>query len=167
MKNNVFCIENRFDPSAICIQCNVLHEATTVAMLPNTTVIIWVTITFVLDMSRMAGYCLYGTLLLHPHWTVCPIQIRTYHHINVYTDINHRHVTPSVNNCDLFALKQLIILSTLIFCRIPRTVFRSYDDGDFNTLEEHNVEKIESHSFLNHYVLKEIKLTFHKIEIQI
>ena len=37
-----FCIWNTFDPSAICIQCIVLHNAVTVATLP-------ITITSVLD----------------------------------------------------------------------------------------------------------------------
>ena len=34
VKNNVFHIWNTFDLLAICIQCNILHDAT-VAMLPN------------------------------------------------------------------------------------------------------------------------------------
>ena len=34
------------------------------------------------------GYCLYGTLLLRPRWTACPLQIRAHHHIDVFTDIN-------------------------------------------------------------------------------
>ena len=56
-------------------------SALTVAML-------WVTIMSALDVSRTEGYCLYGTLLLHPH-SACPVQIRAHHHIDVYTDINN------------------------------------------------------------------------------
>ena len=76
VKNNVICIWNTFDPSAICVQCNVLQNATTVATLPNTKFV-----------SRMVGYCLYGTLLLRP-LSACPVQIRVHHHTDVYTDIN-------------------------------------------------------------------------------
>ena len=87
VKNNVFHVENTFDPWAICVQCNILHDTTTVAMLPNTTVVIWVTIMSAL--SHTVGYCLYGTLLLRPRWTACPVQIRAHHHIDVYIDINN------------------------------------------------------------------------------
>ena len=41
-------------------------------------------------LSRTVGYCLYGTLLLHPHWTAYPVQIRAHHHIDVHTDINYK-----------------------------------------------------------------------------
>ena len=73
----------------ICIQCNDLHDATTIAMLPNTTVVIWATITSVLDHMGQSpsGCCLYGTLLLRPRWIACPVQIRPHRHIDVYTDI--------------------------------------------------------------------------------
>ena len=62
---------------------------TTVAKFPNTTVVI-VTITSALDcpVSRTVGSCLYGTLLLRPRWTACPVQIRAHHHIDVYTNIS-------------------------------------------------------------------------------
>ena len=60
------------------------------AMLPNITVVIWVTIMSTLDMFHTIGYCLYGTLLLCPRWTACPVQIRAHHHRDVYTDINER-----------------------------------------------------------------------------
>ena len=62
-------------------------SALTVAML-------WVTIMSVLDMSRTEGYCLYGTLLLHPRWTACPVQVRAHHHIDVHTDINNLSSLP-------------------------------------------------------------------------
>ena len=39
--------------------------------------------------SCTEGYCLYGTLLLRPRWTACPVQIGAHHHIDVYTDINN------------------------------------------------------------------------------
>ena len=32
LKINIFRIWNTFDPSAICIQCNVLHDATIIVM---------------------------------------------------------------------------------------------------------------------------------------
>ena len=57
-------------------------SALTVAML-------WVTITSALDMSRTEGYCLYGTLLLRPHFA-CTAQVRAHRHINVCTDIKYR-----------------------------------------------------------------------------
>ena len=59
-------------------------------MLPNITVVIWVTITSTRDVSHMVGYCLYRTLLLHLHWTACAIQIRAHHQIGVYSDMNER-----------------------------------------------------------------------------
>ena len=47
---------------------------------------------YVHAVTRTVGYCLYGTLLLRPCWTACPIQIRAHHHIDVYTDSNeHKH----------------------------------------------------------------------------
>ena len=49
-----------------------------------------VTITSALDVSCTEGYCLYGTLLLHP-CSACPIQIRAHHHIDVYIDINNNN----------------------------------------------------------------------------
>ena len=73
---NVFYIRNTLDPLAICIQCYVLHDTTTVATLPNTTVVIWVTIMSALDVSCTVGYCLYGTLLLRPRWTACYVHLR-------------------------------------------------------------------------------------------
>ena len=51
----------------------------TVAMLPNYNYICTV---------HTVGYCLYGTLLLHPR-SACPVQMRAHHHIDVFTDINH------------------------------------------------------------------------------
>ena len=42
---------------------------------------------------RAVGYCLYGTLLLRPRWTACPVQIGAHHHIDVYTDINNPFMT--------------------------------------------------------------------------
>ena len=39
-----------------------------------------------LDVSHTVGYSLYETLLLHPRWTLCPVQIRAHHHIDVCTD---------------------------------------------------------------------------------
>ena len=47
----------------------------------------WVTITSMLDVSHMEGYCLYGTLLSRLY-SACPVQIGAHHHIDVYTDIN-------------------------------------------------------------------------------
>ena len=44
---------------------------------------------YVRTVSRTEGYCLYGTLLLCPRWTACPVQIGAHHHIDVYTDINY------------------------------------------------------------------------------
>ena len=44
-------------------------------------------VTIALAVSRMVGYCLYGTLLLRLH-SACPVQIRAHHHTDVYTDIN-------------------------------------------------------------------------------
>ena len=41
---------------------------------------------YVRTVSRMVGYCLYGTLLLRLRWTACPVQIRAHHHTDVYTD---------------------------------------------------------------------------------
>ena len=38
---------------------------------------------YVCAVSHTEGYCLYGTLLLRPCWTACPIQIRAHHHIDV------------------------------------------------------------------------------------
>ena len=57
-----------------------------------TVAILWVTIMSALDVSRTVGYCLYGTLLLRPHWTACPVQIRAHHHIAVFPDINDSDV---------------------------------------------------------------------------
>ena len=62
-------------------QCNVLHDALTVAMLPKV-------YNYIRAVSHVVGYCLYGTLLLCPCWTVCPVQIRAHHHIDVHTDTN-------------------------------------------------------------------------------
>ena len=42
------------------------------------------------------GYCLYGTLLLHPRWTACPVRIRAHHYICVYSDINNCISTPKI-----------------------------------------------------------------------
>ena len=53
-----------------------LHDATTVATLPNTEFVF-----------HSVGYCLYGTLLLRPRST-CPVEVRAHYHIDVYTDIN-------------------------------------------------------------------------------
>ena len=43
---------------------------------------------YVHTVSCTIGYCLYRTLLLHPCWTACPVQIGAHHHIDIYTDIN-------------------------------------------------------------------------------
>ena len=42
---------------------------------------------YVHTVSRMVGYCLYGTLLLRPRWTACPLQIKAHHHIDAQTSI--------------------------------------------------------------------------------
>ena len=53
---------------------------------------------YICTVSHMVGYCLYGTLLLRPRWTACPVQIRAHHRIDVYTDINNRYCSFIVVN---------------------------------------------------------------------
>ena len=43
---------------------------------------------YVRAVSRLEGYCMYGTKQLRLRWTAYPIQIRAHHHIDVYTDIS-------------------------------------------------------------------------------
>ena len=43
--------------------------------------------------SALIGNCLYGTLLLRPRWTACPVQIRAHHHIDVYISISIIHLS--------------------------------------------------------------------------
>ena len=57
-----------------------------------TVAILWVTIMSALDVPRTEGYCLYGTLLLRPRLTACPVQIRAHHHIAVFPDINKANI---------------------------------------------------------------------------
>ena len=52
---------------------------------------------YVRIVSHMVGYCLYRKLLLRPHWTACPVQIRAHHYIDVKTDINNTVMTQNFN----------------------------------------------------------------------
>ena len=72
VKNNVFHVWNTFDPSAICIRCNVLHNATTVAVSALCSRLL-----FVRDIT-----------IRYIRATTSSVQIRPHHHIDVYTDIN-------------------------------------------------------------------------------
>ena len=64
-------ITDTLNDVCMVLQCNIIHDAVTVAMLPN-------------------------GLQLHPRVLACPLQIRDHHYIDVYTDINWATATWSI-----------------------------------------------------------------------
>ena len=75
--------------------------------------------------SRIVGYCLYGTLLLRPCWTACPVQIRAHHHIDVCTDINkyyERYFLTWIQPKRLFDTTCMYDVWSLNYCIVPRSL---------------------------------------------